>query len=69
MSSSNLADDTLFIQTDYSAQPVLDCQSKLSSVGHGVSVLSCWFVEESLDVVTGYVTTKNKRCGRRGCRG
>ena len=35
---------TLYIQTDYSAQPVLDSQDKGNSVGHGVCVLSCWVV-------------------------
>ena len=37
----------LFIQTDYSAQPVLDSQDKLNSVGHGVCVLSCWVILHS----------------------
>lgn len=37
----------LFIQTDYSAQPVLDSQDKLNSVGHGVCVLACWVVLHS----------------------
>lgn len=37
----------LFIQTDYSAQPTLDSQDKLNSVGHGVCVLSCWVVLHS----------------------
>jgi hypothetical protein len=37
----------IFIQTDYSAQPVLDSQDKLNSVGHGVCVLSCWVVLHS----------------------
>ena len=37
----------IFIQTDYSAQPVLDSQDKLNSVGHGVCVLSCWVILHS----------------------
>jgi hypothetical protein len=37
----------LFIQTDYSAQPVLDSQDKLNCVGHGVCVLSCWVILHS----------------------
>lgn len=37
----------IFIQTDYSAQPTLDSQDKLNSVGHGVCVLSCWVVIHS----------------------
>ena len=37
----------LFIQTYYSAQPVLESQDKLNSVGHGVCVLSCWVVLHS----------------------
>lgn len=35
---------TIYIQTDYSAQPVLDSQDKLNSQGHGVCVLSCWVI-------------------------
>ena len=38
---------TIYIQTDYSAQPVLDSQDKLNSQGHGVCVLSCWLVLHS----------------------
>lgn len=44
---ANLGPDGLFIQTDYSAQPTLDSQDKLNSVGHGVCVLSCWVVLHS----------------------
>ena len=43
----NLGPFDLFIQTDYSAQPILDSQDKLNSVGHGVCVLSCWVVLHS----------------------
>ena len=43
----NLDSKTIFIQTDYSAQPTLDSQDKLNSVGHGVCVLSCWVVLHS----------------------
>jgi hypothetical protein len=43
----NLGEFQLFIMTDYSAQPVLDSQDKLNSVGHGVCVLSCWVVLHS----------------------
>jgi hypothetical protein len=43
----NLKSDSLFIQTDYSAQPTLDSQDKLNSVGHGVCVLSCWVILHS----------------------
>lgn len=43
----HLNGNELFIQTDYSAQPVLDSQDKLNSVGHGVCVLSCWVVLHS----------------------
>ena len=42
-----LNDNSIYIQTDYSAQPVLDSQDKLNSVGHGVCVLSCWVVLHS----------------------
>ena len=44
---ASLADCDLYIQTDYSAQPVLDSQDKLNSQGHGVCVLSCWVVLHS----------------------
>jgi hypothetical protein len=44
---AGLKPDELFIQTDYSAQPALDSQDKLNSVGHGVCVLSCWVVLHS----------------------
>jgi hypothetical protein len=37
----------IYIQTDYGAQPVLDSQDKLNSVGHGVCVLSCWLILHS----------------------
>lgn len=37
----------LYVQTDYAAQPTLDSQDKLNSVGHGVCVLSCWVVLHS----------------------
>ena len=43
----NIDKDTIYIQTDYSAQPVLDSQDKLNSQGHGVCVLSCWLVLHS----------------------
>jgi hypothetical protein len=43
----NLGPHTIFIQTDYSAQPTLDSQDKLNSVGHGVCVLSCWVILHS----------------------
>lgn len=43
----NMDPNSLFIQTDYSAQPTLDSQDKLNSVGHGVCVLSCWVVLHS----------------------
>ena len=43
----SLEPSSIFIQTDYSAQPVLDSQDKLNSVGHGVCVLSCWIVVHS----------------------
>lgn len=43
----NLKKGEIFIQTDYSAQPTLDSQDKLNSVGHGVCVLSCWVVLHS----------------------
>jgi hypothetical protein len=43
----NLGENELYIQTDYSAQPVLDPQDKLNSQGHGVCVLSCWIVLHS----------------------
>ena len=42
-----LKSNELYIQTDYSAQPVLDSQDKLNSVGHGVCVLSCWVILHS----------------------
>ena len=42
-----LKPNSLYIQTDYSAQPTLDSQDKLNSVGHGVCVLSCWVVLHS----------------------
>jgi hypothetical protein len=35
----NLRPNELFIQADFSAQPTLDSQDKLNSVGHGVCVL------------------------------
>jgi hypothetical protein len=38
---------SLYVQTDYSAQPALDSQDKLNSQGHGVCVLSCWLVIHS----------------------
>jgi hypothetical protein len=38
---------SIYIQTDYSAQPALDSQDKLNSQGHGVCVLSCWLVIHS----------------------
>ena len=44
---AGLRDCDLYIQTDYSAQPVLDSQDKLNSQGHGVCVLSCWVVLHS----------------------
>lgn len=44
---SRLGPNSILIQTDYSAQPVLDSQDKLNSVGHGVCVLSCWIVLHS----------------------
>jgi hypothetical protein len=44
---SNIGKDSIFIQTDYSAQPILDSQDKLNSQGHGVCVLSCWVVLHS----------------------
>jgi len=44
---AGMTSDTLFIQTDYSAQSVLDSQDKLNCVGHGVCVLSCWVVLHS----------------------
>ena len=37
----------LFIMSDYGAQPVLDSQEKLNSVGHGVCVLQCWMILHS----------------------
>ena len=43
----SMGPNTLLIQTDYSAQPVLDSQDKLNCVGHGVCVLSCWVVIHS----------------------
>jgi hypothetical protein len=43
----NLGENELYIQTDYSAQPVLDPQDKLNSQAHGVCVLSCWIVLHS----------------------
>jgi hypothetical protein len=43
----NVDGNTIYIQTDYSAQPVLDSQDKLNSQGHGVCVLSCWIVLHS----------------------
>lgn len=43
----NLTSDGIFILTDYSAQPTLDSQDKLNSVGHGVCVLACWVVLHS----------------------
>jgi hypothetical protein len=43
----NATGTDLYIQTDYGAQPVLDSQDKLNSVGHGVCVLSCWLVLHS----------------------
>lgn len=43
----NLGEGDLFIQTDYSAQPTLDSQDKLNSVGHGVCILSCWVILHS----------------------
>jgi hypothetical protein len=43
----NLGENTLYIQTDYSAQPAMDSQDKLNSVGHGVCVLSCWVILHS----------------------
>jgi hypothetical protein len=43
----HMGPDELFIQTDYSAQPTLDSQDKLNSVGHGVCVLGCWVVLHS----------------------
>jgi hypothetical protein len=44
---NNLGRNQIFIQTDYSAQPVLDSQDKLNCVGHGVCVLSCWVILHS----------------------
>lgn len=41
----------IYIQTDYSAQPVLEAQDKLNSQGHGVCVLSCWVVLHSPQMV------------------
>ena len=43
----NLDGRTIYIQTDYSAQPILDSQDKLNSQGHGVCVLSCWAILHS----------------------
>lgn len=42
-----LTSDGMFILTDFSAQPTLDSQDKLNSVGHGVCVLACWVVVHS----------------------
>lgn len=47
MDVKDLGENELYIQTDYSAQPVLDPQDKLNSQGHGVCVLSCWIVLHS----------------------
>ena len=49
---SRLGPNSILIQTDYSAQPVLDSQDKLNSVGHGVCVLSCWIVLHSPRLAT-----------------
>ena len=38
---------SVFMQTDFSAQPTLDSQDKLNSQGHGVCVLCCWLVIHS----------------------
>ena len=37
----------LYIQTDFSAQVILESQDKLNSQGHGVCVLGCWVVLHS----------------------
>ena len=43
----NIDGCSIYIQTDYSAQPVLDSQDKGNSQGHGVCVLCCWVVLHS----------------------
>ena len=43
----NIDGCSIYIQTDFSAQPVLDSQDKLNSQGHGVCVLCCWIVLHS----------------------